>query len=136
MSTRIYVDANIYLDYLEERTDRIRPLDESAFKIFRRALECEFEIVISDAILREPRIKKEFEMKSKLLFSDLTNKNKLIQITAEEKDEQEAKSYKNWKDALHCILAKKTNCAFIVTRDIWHFSSFSDILKAKLPEQI
>jgi len=68
MSTRIYVDANIYLDYLEERTDRIRPLDEFAFKIFRRALECEFEIVISDAI--------------------------------------------------------------------WHFSSFSDILKAKLPEQI
>ncbi|MBS3057062.1 MAG: PIN domain-containing protein [Candidatus Diapherotrites archaeon] len=136
MSTRIYVDACIYLDYFEERSNGMRPLSEFAFRIFQRAFECEFEIVISEWLLRELRIKKEFETKARLLFDDLRNKNKLIQTDADDKDEKEAKSYKNWKDALHCILARKAKCEFIITRNIEHFSSFSDILKAKLPEQI
>ncbi|MBI2529690.1 MAG: hypothetical protein HYW05_00920 [Candidatus Diapherotrites archaeon] len=136
MSTRIYVDANVYLDYFGERTDGIRPLGEFAFRIFQRTLKCEFEIILSDLLLREIKARNGFRARAECLFDDLINKNKLIQVDAEDKDEQEAKFHKNWKDALHCILAKKAGCEFIITRDIEHFSSFSDILKAKLPEQV
>jgi hypothetical protein len=57
----MYLDTNIYLDYWESRRDSLRPLGEFAFSIIRRAVECEFEILISNLFLHElkERIKEE-----------------------------------------------------------------------------
>ena len=47
------IQAAIYLDYWERRTDNQRNLDEFAFQILKRTVACEFEIVISDLVLAE-----------------------------------------------------------------------------------
>lgn len=135
-SKRIYLDTNIYLDYCEKRSDRIRPLNEFAYLIFKRSLECEFEIVISNFVLEE--INKNLKNKTvfQILFTDLKKKKKLI-YTEEKKEEYfKAKKHKNWPDALHAIIAKRTKCDYVITRNINDFLEFSDIINAKLPEEL
>ena len=41
---KIYFDTNIYLDFLENRNDRLRPLGELASQLFKRSINCEFFI--------------------------------------------------------------------------------------------
>jgi hypothetical protein len=48
MAEKIYLDANIYLDYFENRRDNIRPLGFFAYNLIRRCIEREFRIIISD----------------------------------------------------------------------------------------
>lgn len=136
MSTRIYVDANIYLDYFGERTDGIRPLGEFAFKIFTKTLECEFEIVVSNIVMNE--INKHCRTSSRfdVLFEELMKKQKIIRTNATIEDEKQSKKYKECNDMLHYLLAEKTGCKFIVTRNIQHFSDFPGLVKPKLPEQL
>lgn len=47
---KIYLDTCIYLDYLMDRKDNLRPLGEFAFQLLKRTFECEFEIIISDGL--------------------------------------------------------------------------------------
>lgn len=136
MSTRIYVDANIYLDYFEERSNGMRPLSEFAFKVFKRALECEFEIVLSNIVMNE--INKHCRTSSRfdVLFEELLKKQKIIRANATTEDETQSKKHKEHNDMLHYLLAEKTGCKFIVTRNIQHFSDFPGLVKAVLPEQL
>ncbi len=133
---RIYVDTNIYLDYFESRGDGIRPLQEFAFQVFRRAFECEFEIVVSDWLLRELQFNIRTKTKADLLFAELLEKGKLLYIMKTIDDEKEASKYKNSKDAMHAVIAKRTKCKFIVTRNITDFLCFSGLIQPKLPEQL
>ena len=136
MSTRIYVDANVYLDYLEERTDGIRPLDEFAFQLFKRTFGCEFEIVMSDWALQELQIEKEIKSKSECLFDDLKKAGKLVIAKRTPEDERRARLHRNWQDALHVMIATRMNCKTIVTRNTGHFLEFSSLIQAKLPENL
>ena len=135
MSVRIYLDTNIYLDYCEKRSDGIRPLNEFAFAVFRRTLECEFEIVISDWVINELGKSTEEEA-LKIIAASLKAKKKLDYVESSYEEREKAQKYKNLKDALHAIIAKRAKCKFIVTRNIVDFLQFSDILEAKLPEQL
>ena len=136
MSARIYIDTNIYLDYCDRRKDLIRPLHEFAFDLFRRTLQCEFEIVISNFVLREIKRNIKNEKTLDLLLSDLKNRGKLVYLQSTNADDSKARAYENWSDALHAILARKANCKYIVTRNLSDFLQFSDILEPKLPEQL
>src|SRR3989339_1207553 len=127
MSVRIYLDTNIYLDYCEKRSDGIRPLNEFAFAVFRRTLECEFEIVISDWVINELGKSTEEEA-LKIIAASLKAKKKLDYVESSYEEREKAQKYKNWKDALHAIIAKRAKCKFIVTRNIVDFLQFSDIL--------
>jgi len=137
MSVRIYLDTNIYLDYCEKRSDGIRPLQEFAFNVFRRSLECEFEIAISNVVIKEIV---ESKLKNKatfdMLIAELKAKKKLFYFEEKFEEVSKAKSYENWKDALHAIIAKRAKCSFIVTRNMTDFLEFGDILEPKLPEQL
>jgi hypothetical protein len=53
MSKRIYVDSNIYIDYFENRSDKLIPWGEFAHKLFQRTFECEFKVIISSFIIKE-----------------------------------------------------------------------------------
>ena len=137
MPVRIYLDTNIYLDYCEKRSDGIRPLQEFAFSVFRRTLECEFEIVISNLVIKEIN---EAKLKNKatldILLSELKAKKKLFYVNYTYSEMSKSKGYENWKDALHAIIARRAKCRFIVTRNISDFLEFWDILEPKLPEQL
>lgn len=136
MAARIYIDANVYLDYFEDRTDGIRPLGEFAFQVFKRALRCEFEIVISNKIMNEIDNHCRTAARLNALFEELLKKQKLIRINATIEEKNKAKEHEAHNDLLHYLLAERTGCKFIVTRNIQHFSDFPGFVKAVLPEEI
>ena len=137
MSKRIYIDTNVYLDYLEDRVDNIRPLGEFAFNVFRRTLECKFEIVCSDWVLEELRTDNMLKEKLALLINDLKKANKFEIIKRQSSDKLTARNNaKNWTDYLHVMLALRANAEFIVTRNVKDFEEFQNLLQSKLPENI
>ena len=75
----VYVDTNIYLDYFQNRQDRLRPLGEFVFQFFRRSLKCEFEIVVSDFVLEELHKKVTIKQQEEF-FKPLYAKNKIHKI--------------------------------------------------------
>ena len=136
MSKRIYIDSNIYLDYFQARTDSIKPLDEIAFQLFKRTISCEFEIVLSDWVLIEMKKYVTAEQIG-FLTDELTQKNKLILVEMLDFEIKQAKLIsKNWRDFVHVLIAKRTNCELIVTRNIIHFEEFNSLLQSELSENI
>ncbi len=133
MSQLIYIDANVYMDYLLNRKDRLRPLGDFAFELLRKAVQCQYNILISDVVLDE--LKNNIPKETILPLLDMINK-KLVFIEKEKLDEIKAEeiSSENFWDALHYILAKKGGAEILVTRNIKHFP-FSG-LQIKFPENL
>lgn len=133
MSQLIYVDTNVYLDYLFNRKDRLRPLGDFAFELMRKTVSCEYTILISDAVIDEL----ENHVTKEKIFSLITMlRKKLVTIRREEQDIRDAKniSRRNCWDALHYVLAKRGGAELIVTRNVQYFA-FSE-LEIKLPENL
>ena len=136
MSIKIYVDANIYLDYFFDRRDGIRPLAEFAYNIFRRALECEFEIIMSRLIVIELEVNAlNYENFAKF-FSTYLKKGKISYYDISEEELNSLKAAKNSNDHIHALLAQKAGCEFLVTRNIPDFLRFSNLVPPRLPEEI
>lgn len=132
---RIYCDTNIFLDYFGSRKDRFRDLGEFAFQIFRRTLDCEFELIISDWLLYElknyvpPEKLKEF-------LEEFKKKNKIIKINKTDEDIKKAKEISShFQDILHQLLAKKAGAKYLLTRDIQGYVVMEG-LEIKFPENI
>lgn len=120
---KIYIDINVYLDYLLERKNKYgKDLSRPAFEVFKRAVGCEFYVILSYHLLNELHANTK-ESDTDMLLKFL--KNKLILI----EDEQ---GYKG--DEKHAVLAKKAGADLIVTRDKKHFCDFS--IQAVLPEEL
>ena len=132
---KIYCDTNIFLDFFEQRSDKLRPLGAFAFDCFSNGWNCRFNLVISDWVTEE------FDKHSKKEINDILEqfrkKEKLIFVNYDENDKKRAKSLsKNWQDALHAIIAGKEKCDFLVTRNIKDFSEFQHIVDITLPESV
>lgn len=136
MAARIYVDTNVYLDYFEERKDRIRPLDEFAYSVFRRAIECEFEIVISDWVIRELLGQNVPNARIDSLLDGLEQKRKVMRMKVAADDVETAKKTGNFCDALHALTAKRADCKVLVTRNFSDFVKFESLVEPKLPEEL
>ena len=128
---RIYVDTNIYLDYFLNRTDRLRPLGDFAFELFRRTISCEFEIILSDWVEQELKNNNATEQLRKLK-EEL--KHKLITITTTKEDINQAKKVKPFEDSLHAILAEKAKAKYLITRNIKDFEQST--IKPIYPENV
>jgi len=128
--TLIYIDTNIYMDYLLGR-DRF---SELAFRIFCRSIDCEFHILISSKVLEELYGNIEFD-KTKMLLSLLKPKLKIV--TTEKDDEIRAKKISShYQDALHALTANRFGADLLITRNIKHFRKYKNLVKPKLPENI
>ncbi len=120
---KIYVDTNVYLDYLLERKNKQgKDLSKQAFEVFRRAMSCEFYVIISNHLLNELHAIM-LEQDTRMLLYLLRKKI----ITVE--DEYEHKG-----DEKHAVLAIKAGADLIVTRNISDFKNFS--IQAVLPEHL
>jgi len=129
---KIYVDTNIYLDFLLERKNlEERDLSEYSYNVFERTISCEFTIVVSDKILSE--LRKHLDPgKASALFKLI--KGKIIKIIATDEDIEKAKNINtHFEDAIHVVLALKAEADLIVTRNK---KDFKGLFKAKLPEEI
>jgi len=133
MSQLIYIDTNVYLDYLLNRKDRLRPLGDFAFELLRKAIQCQYDILISDVVLDE--LENHISEEKINLLIDMI-KVKTVSINREGSDDINARQISNedYRDALHYILAKRGGAEIIVTRNIKHFP-FSD-LQIKFPENL
>jgi predicted nucleic acid-binding protein len=131
--TKLYIDTNVYLDYLLGRKDRLRPIGEFAFELLRRTVKCEFEILISELVIEELENNVGEEQISQLL-NFIKKKIVVLDITKEDVLQSRQLSRTDPEDALHYLIAKKGGAEFIVTRNIQHFD-FPD-LQAVFPESI
>lgn len=133
MSQLIYVDTNVYLDYLFNRKDGLRPLGDFAFELLKKAVQCQYSILLSDVVIDE--------LKNNITKEDIAQlldmiKPKLVLIKKEASDDINARlvSNQNYWDVLHYVLAKRGGAEIIVTRNIRHFP-FSDF-QIKFPENL
>lgn len=134
---RIYIDTNIFIDYLLGRKDKFRDLGLIAFEFLRRIVEEEHEIIISDLLIKELEFNVE-KNKIKDLISWLSENNEIIKMKTEKDDKIHAdiiskETKLHYSDCLHSVLAKRGKADIIVTRNI---KDFPNIIKTILPESL
>lgn len=133
---KLYVDTNIFLDYLLERKNlQNNDVSKPAQKLFYRSISCEFFVVFSDHTAKELYNQIDIE-KTFFLFETLKKKLVPIKQTKDNQEEALKLNLKNYADALHAILAKKSGADYIITRTIKDFKEFLRIINSKLPENI
>ncbi|MFH1774312.1 MAG: PIN domain-containing protein [Methanobacteriota archaeon] len=137
----IYLDTNVYLDYWEARSDKLRPLGEFAYSVLRRSLECEFVILISDLVLTELRSSIE-DAEIKAVLSSLKENNKLVVEKVRDFDVSKAKSLKKdyaevpLPDLIHYCFAISNKADVLVTRDAHYSALPQDKINIRKPEEI
>lgn len=131
----IYCDANIFIDYFWDRKDNLRPLKDFAFNFFSKGWNCEFELLVSDWLIKELENHLSKEQIDEIF--DMYKKKDKFHIVREEKgDRDTANKYEHWDDALHAILAAKGGANFLTTRNIRHYAGCEKIIEIVLPEFI
>lgn len=135
MTLKVYCDANIFIDYLEGRTDNIRPLHEFAFQFFSAGWNCKFHLIISDWLLEELNNNLTEEQIESVL-KEFRDKNKLIEIKEEQGDRRKARQISNhWQDPLHAILANKAGADYLTTRNMKDYNEeCNKLVNIRFPE--
>lgn len=128
------------MDHFDGRVDKLRPLGEFAFEVLRRALECEFIIIISSLVLDE-LVFNTYEENITQLIKDLKEKGKLINTDCSEDDKKKAhdisvKRKTNYNDTIHSVIAKRMNAEYLVTRNVKDFFYLQDMVKIVYPENL
>jgi predicted nucleic acid-binding protein len=128
----IYLDTNIIMDFLLGR-------DRSAFQLILRVISCEFQIIISELVVKELYYQ-DLNTETQNLSSLLKNSHKLFIDRVQDSDHITAnelvKVYNtHYSDALHKAIAKRNNVRYIVTKNIKDFECFDDINAAR-PDEI
>jgi len=136
MCLKVYCDTNVFIDYFQERTDRLRPLKDFAFEFFSRGWNCAFHLIVSDWLLEELRRHLKEEQIQEI-FDMYKKKNKLIFTKEETGDRRKAKELsRHWGDALHAILANKAGADYLATRNIKDYANLQNLVEIVLPEFI
>jgi len=138
--SKIYLDSNIYIDYFDGRVDNLRPLGEFAFNLLKRALGCEFRIIISSLVLDELEYNT-YKENILSLIKDFEDKDKLLVMEVNEEDIKNSNRVKkerrtSYNDTLHAILANRIKADFLVTRNLKDFEELQDLIKVVLPENL
>lgn len=139
MQKRFYLDTSIWRDYFEDRSDNFKPLGEFAFQFLKNCLAKDFQLILSDVVILELKIRFSEQEINGLLASF---EKAIVRVVASKEEYSEAKA--EWlkrekripfKDVLHAIIAKNQN-AVLISRD-WHFfEELSAIVEAMKPEEV
>ncbi|MEK6823127.1 MAG: type II toxin-antitoxin system VapC family toxin [Nanoarchaeota archaeon] len=133
MSKLIYCDTNVYMDHFLGRSDRFAPLDEFAAQVFRRSLECEFTIIVSDWVLAELAAHGMSSHMARWLERFHARK-KVVLVTADENDKTAARRLPiHFSDAVHAVLAHRHGAQNIVTNNIKDFLPFTNTVPCVAP---
>jgi len=136
MAEKYYIDAAIWRDLHENRSDRFRPLGDWAFELFKKIRKDKEKILYSNLVVDELSIAFEKETIKKL-FEDISELLEKVEIKKEQVEEAKILSKElkiPFGDALHGILARDNN-AIMVTRD-HHFEELQDMINVKKPEEL
>ena len=136
----IYIDSNCYIDHFEGRVDNLRPLGDFAYNLIKKAIECEYKIIISSLVIDELEFNG-FGEKIKELINDLKEVEKLVYAEETEEDDKKARSIKKDKqtslnDTKHAVIASRKKAKYLVTRNIKDFEKLQNLVKLKFPENL
>ncbi len=137
MSEKYYIDTCIWKDYLENRSDKFRPLGDWALRLINKIIKEDGLFIFSDHLIIE--LEKQYSAEK---INDLLGiiPNKLVnKIETKEEQAKEALYLKNklnipFGDALHAVLARDNN-AVLVSRDK-HFYELTKEVSIAKPEDL
>ena len=134
MTKRFYLDTCIWMDYLEDRNDGLKPLGEFAFQFLRACKRCHCIIIYSEPVLFELKQFRNQWEEVKDDFGEI-----LIEVPVTEGQFHLAKKIARernlpFNDVFHTIIAKDQK-AVIITRDK-HFKQLTDLVEIKQPEEV
>ena len=116
--TKIYLDTNIWLDYVFNRGTLSFQSGLISHQILKRVVGCEFYIVISDVVKKE--LDKHMNDPTKL-FDILSPKCIFVQTS--QADIEKAKNVAiHYPDTVHLAIAEREQCDYFVTNDSGFFS--------------
>ena len=119
---RIYVDTNVFMDFL---------LNRKQSYVFEKSLQCLHTIIISTLIIKELDFQN-VDASSLIKWLKFAEKLEVIDITAD--DIALAKSIKtHWNDALHIASATHSFADIIVTNNL---KDFIGLYNVKSPDDI
>jgi predicted nucleic acid-binding protein len=133
MSELIYIDTNVWISLFKEEKDKLHPISAFSFELFRKSLNCDYNLLISNWLLNEIRGLGYLPEANELL-NQFIIKKKINKVYFTNEDIKFAKKHFHWRDRLHEILAKKGNAKYLVTRNIKDFEG--DLVEIKFPENL
>lgn len=124
---RVYVDTNVWLNFFggDKRRSKYLPLDEFAANIFSKVENGEFEIVISDHLLKQLEWFVESRRALDELLERLDKHTLLTRVMTEDKRLANARTEKGktnsppleFENMLHYTIAERTKCHLFITDD-------------------
>jgi predicted nucleic acid-binding protein len=132
----VYIDTNIVIDFLRERKSEVgRDLGAVAGKLFDRALDGEFDIVVSEW-MEEELYNHVPKNDAEMLFSMLEERIEKVDYTTEDKERAKTLDEEDWDDALHAVLADKAEADYLATQNITDYTSVMKLIKVRKPSDI
>jgi len=133
--TKLYVDTNVFLDIIKDRKNIFGvDIATPAAKMFFDAATCKFYILISKLTVEQIYRRCTYD-ECNTLFNII--KNKIIVVGYDANDRINTKNRSsNFEDAMHIILAEKSNADLIITRNVEHFLQIGTHIEIKKPENL
>jgi hypothetical protein len=134
---KYYFDTCIWRDYLENRSDNLRPLGEWALGLIKKIIEEDSTIIFSD--FTEDELLKKWtkgELKDELSFipEQTFLRIKVSQKQIEESFKLSRQLKIHPEDVFHAIVARDDD-AILVTRDK-HFIELTNVVIVRKPEDL
>ena len=134
---RFYVDTSVWRDYLEDRSDGLRPLGLFAFQFFQYCNKNKCVVYYSDLVVKE--LLKRFTEEEIASGFSIIEPAFLYMLNISPSATTEAGTLMQKKgihqsDAIHATLAKEAG-ATLISRDA-HFNEVNEFVEVKTPEEI
>lgn len=134
---KYYLDTCIWIDYLENRYDKFKPLGDWALELINKIIRDNSSFIFSDHVIKE--LENKYSKNELKKFLEFIPKQLIINTKTTKNQAKEAYNLKikfniPFGDALHTILARD-NQAKLVTRDK-HFIELKNIVEIKKPEEL
>jgi len=134
---KYYLDTCIWIDYLENRYDKFKPLGDWALELINKIIRDNSSFIFSDHVIKE--LENKYSKNELKKFLEFIPKQLIINTKTTKNQAKEAYTLKikfniPFGDALHTILARD-NQAKLVTRDK-HFIELKNIVEIKKPEEL
>ncbi len=134
--TKLYIDTNIFINAINAETNIYgKDLSNVALQLFYQVISCKYQILLSSWALYE-LYKKVKPEEAEMIF--ILCKKKIIKVIHNQEDISRARirSPDNFDDAVHIILAEKSNADYIVTRNTTDFENIGTKIPIKIPEAL
>lgn len=143
MSTLIYFDACVFLNYIKDEEQGYRDIGDIVRRVLNRTIDCEFSILISKWLLHEVEKNLTEEFHKSLwdaIYTQLKDADKIEKVGQSRGDLTEARNRvserSHWHDNLHGVLAAKGNAEILVTSNPSDFVDVEDLITIRLPDNI